>query len=82
MQLAFRYIKGEGVPKDNIHAYKWFYIAEKGGEPTARKALPLLSRKMSRSEIAEAKAMADETMNKNIIKTSLLCELYQQFCGK
>ena len=82
MQLAFRYFKGEGVPKDIVHAYKWFYIAEKGGEPTAKKALRPLSRKMSRSEIAEAKTMADETIDKVVINTSLLCELYQQFCGK
>ncbi len=82
MQLAFRYLEGEGVPKDNVHAYKWFYIAEKAGEPRAKRALPLLSRNMSRSEIAEAKTLADETTAKFVINTNLLCALYNQFCGK
>lgn len=82
MQLAFRYLDGEGVPKDNVHAYKWFYIAEKGGEPRAKGALPLLSRNMSRSEIAEAKTLADDTTAKFVINTNLLCALYNQFCGK
>lgn len=82
MQLAFRYLEGEGVPKDNVHAYKWFYIAEKADEPRAKRALPLLSRNMSRSEIAEAKTLADETTAKFVINTNLLCALYNQFCGK
>ena len=82
MQLAFRYLDGEGVPKDNVRAYKWFYIAEKSGELTARKALPLLADKISGSEIAEAKTLADQTMEKLVIDTKQLCTLYGQFCKK
>lgn len=82
MQLAFRYFDGEGLPQDNVLAYKWFYIAAKGGEPTAVRALPLISKKMTRAEIAQARAQAEETMNKAVINTIQLCELYQQFCPK
>lgn len=82
MQLAFRYLNGEGVPKNNIDAYMWLYIAAKLGEPIAKDTLPPLSRKMSRSEIADAKTLADAATAKFIINTNLLCALYNQFCGK
>jgi hypothetical protein len=80
MQLAFRYNKGEGVPKDNVQAYMWFYIAEKGGDPLAKKARPLSAKKISKSQVDEAKAMARVVME-TPINVKQLCELYQQFCG-
>ena len=82
MQLAFRYNKGEGLPKDNVRAYKWFYIAEKGGDQIAGRALPLLAREMADSQIEDATSMAGVTMQKLVVNTGLLCELYQQFCGE
>lgn len=79
MQLAFRYNKGEGVPKDAVKAYMWFYIAAQGGDPLAKKALPLSARKISRSQATEARSMARIVMERPIDKTQL-CELYKQFC--
>ena len=79
MQLAFMYTKGESVPKDDVQAYMWFYIADKGDNPLAKKALPLSSKKMSRPQVA--KAMARDMM-KIPINTIQLCELYQQFCDR
>lgn len=80
MQLAFRYLNGEGVVKDDVRAHMWFFIAAKGGDPLAMKALPLSSRRLSMSQVAEAEAMAEEMM-KRTINTSQLCAVYQQFCA-
>jgi len=81
MQLAFRYLKGEGVQKDDVRAYMWFYIAEKGGDSFAKKALPLLAKRISRAQVIEAKAMAKKIMERPI-NSAQLCALYQQFCGR
>ncbi len=81
MQLAFRYMKGEGVPKDDVRAYMWLYLADKGGDPMAAKALPLQARELSRDQVAEAEVMAREAMDKPVNRTQL-CELYQQFCDR
>lgn len=80
MQLAFRYIQGDGVAPDNTQAYKWFYLAGQGNDPTAGKALPLLSREMSKSEISIAETMAETSLQTIIINTRQLCDIYQQFC--
>jgi len=79
MHLAFLYHDGEGVPKDAVKAYMWFFIAAKGGDPAARKALPLMAKKISRSQAAEARAMADKVMERTI-NMAQLCAVYQQFC--
>lgn len=80
MQLAFRYDDGQGVPKDDVKAYMWFFIAAKGGDPSARKALPLFARRISRSQAAEARTMAEKVMQRQI-NVAQLCVIYQQFCN-
>ena len=37
--IARMYILGEGVPRNNIEAYKWLTIADRSGRPEARAAL-------------------------------------------
>lgn len=81
MQLGFRYYAGEGVPKDNVQAYKWFYIAAKAGETTSNKAMRLLAKKMSFSQINEAKTQARRLMKQLAIDTNQLCSIYDQFCS-
>lgn len=82
MQLAFRYAEGEGVPKDNVQAYTWFYIADKMGDPIAKKALRPFSKKMTRSEINRAETMAKKIMGETTIDAKQLCAVYQKFCDK
>ena len=81
MQLGFRFNDGEGVPKDYVQAYKWFYIAAKSGETVSKKSLRLLSKKMSFSQIEEAKTQAANLMKRQHINTNQLCAIYGQFCG-
>jgi hypothetical protein len=81
MQIAFRYLNGEGVAKDDVRAHMWFFIADKGGDPIATKALALSSNRLSTRQVAEAEAMARDMM-KRAINSSQLCALYQQFCGR
>lgn len=74
MQLAFRYLKGEGVQQDDVRAYMWFYLAEKGGDSFAKRALPLLAKKISRAQVIEAKATARKIMERPI-NSAQLCAL-------
>jgi len=82
MQLAFRYHDGDGIPQDDARAYMWMFIAKKLGDPTARKALPLLAKKISFKGVSRGKKMAKEKMDQMIIRTGILCELYDQFCSR
>jgi TPR repeat protein len=55
--LAVMMVNGEGGPKDLVHAYCWFYIADKGGVATAKAAMQELSGKMTPDERAQAEAL-------------------------
>lgn len=81
MQLGFRYYAGEGVPKDFVQAYKWFYIAALSGEKTSKKSMSLLAKKMSFSQINEAKAQARKLIKQLVIERNQLCSIYGQFCS-
>jgi TPR repeat protein len=80
MQLGFRYRNGEGVPKDAVAAYQWFYLADKGGDPLARKALPLQERELNDAQVREARASAAKTMQERI-NARQLCAIYEVGCG-
>ena len=48
-----RYLKGEGIPKDYVEAYKWLLLAAAQGDENSTKAIPLLETLMSREQVAE-----------------------------
>ena len=55
---------GRGVQKSNVDAYKWALIASSGGNSTedrngAQQLMAQLARRMSDSEVANAKSLAD-----------------------
>lgn len=57
-KLGFLYAVGNDVlPKDYVQAYKWFSLAEKQGDKEAANALGIITKRMSASELAEAKAL-------------------------
>lgn len=56
--LGFRYANGRGVAKDYVEAYAWTLLAAAQGDEDARKLMPLLEKKMSREQIAEAQKRA------------------------
>ncbi len=62
--LSGLYAIGRGVQKSNVDAYKWALIASSGGNSTedrngAQQLMAQLARRMSDSEVANAKSQAD-----------------------
>ena len=58
--LAICYMKGQGVSRDVVQAYKWFYLASARGYAEPRKILPELVKSMTPDQIAEAQTLARE----------------------
>ncbi|MBU0516800.1 MAG: sel1 repeat family protein [Proteobacteria bacterium] len=56
--LGVCYLKGEGVPRDYVRAYKWILLAAGQGHPKAIRVGPILARRMTPAQIAEAKRLA------------------------
>ncbi len=56
--LGVCYYKGEGVPKDFVAAYKWISLAARQGHRKAIRVLPIVARRMTPAQIAEAKRLA------------------------
>src|SRR5262249_2832452 len=67
MNLGRLYFEGSGVDKDQVEAYKWFYIANLSGEGTANHYLqqlrgndPLHNQGLAPAQIKEAELRARE----------------------
>jgi uncharacterized protein len=54
MMLGFLYADGEGVPQDNVEAYKWFESAAAHGDNNALAARKNLEAEMTQAQIVEA----------------------------
>lgn len=49
---------GNGIPKDDIQAYAWFYLAKSNGANEAADALNDISRDLTIGQLTEAKELA------------------------
>jgi TPR repeat protein len=58
--LGVMYLKGQGVQQDYVRAHLWFDLAAAHESDDASKNLQLVSKKMTRAQIAEAKRLARE----------------------
>ena len=56
--LALMHIRGEGVSQDNVRAHFWFSVSSAGGYTKAGAGQRALAKKMSRTQIATAQALA------------------------
>jgi TPR repeat protein len=56
--LGINYSRGEGVPKNDIEAYKWFSIAAANGLDKSAKRRDSLAQSISREEIVEGQRRA------------------------
>lgn len=57
-RLGIMYSTGQGVPRDNVAAHKWFNLAAMAGSEEARTWRKQLAEEMSATEIAEAQRQA------------------------
>ncbi len=62
--LGMLYYQGVGVPKDLPHAYMWVQIAALQGDERSERTLKLVGTDMSPGQIAEAKELARDWMNR------------------
>lgn len=59
-KLGAMYALGDGVPQDYLQAAKWITLAKTNGDHSADKLLPIVTKYMTASQIAEAKKLARE----------------------
>lgn len=60
MCLGMAYIRGQGVPKDNVMAYKWLNLSAAGGDERPRKIRDEMGKWMPPSEVHEAQKLSRE----------------------
>ena len=60
--LGFLYGTGSGVPEDDTVAYMWWNIAAAQGNEDAKKNKGLISKIMTKEQIAEAQKLSREWM--------------------
>ena len=66
--LGILYAKGNGVPQDNVLAYKWMNLAAAGGFTEAEKNRRIISGQMTREQIAEGQRLSREWLAKRDAK--------------
>ena len=59
-RLGNMYDVGEGVPENDIKAYAWYSLAKAQGDEDAEKKIEKLKKILTREQIAQAQALADE----------------------
>ena len=57
------------VPKDDIEAYKWYNLAEIGGEKTAKQLRDDIAKKMTATQILQALHESDSFVPHNKISS-------------
>jgi TPR repeat protein len=63
--LAQMYETGRGVPKDDIEAYKWFFLSAKNGSKEAITSRNALEKRLSAQQMDEAKQRAEAPRKTN-----------------
>tara|TARA_B110000467_G_scaffold136250_1_gene133650 strand:- start:176 stop:553 length:378 start_codon:yes stop_codon:yes gene_type:complete len=58
--LGWMYEKGQGVPKDNVYAHKWWDIAASSGDKDAVSGRDAISKRMNSIDISTAQKLARE----------------------
>jgi TPR repeat protein len=63
--LGFMYDYGEGVLQDNVLAHMWYNIASANGNELSRESRDIITKRMTREQIADAQARARVCMASN-----------------
>ena len=58
--LALMYAPGRGVPQDYKEAYAWWSVAKANGNELAVTNLGIVTKKMTKEQIVQAKSLATE----------------------
>lgn len=63
--LGFMYATGKGVQRDNALAHMWYNIGNANGDAQSGQNRDIISKRMSREQIAHAQARADVCITSN-----------------
>ncbi len=74
MRLAELLCAGDGLPKDNVEAYKWLEVAASKESRAAAKERDALAQKMSPEQVARARELAKRFQPKPSPASSLWIE--------
>jgi TPR repeat protein len=69
LDLGYLYEQGKGVPLNYVSAYTWYRAAASGGEERAAGRLKSLSAVMTKEQISQARAAADD-LSKSLPKVN------------
>ena len=59
------YANGEGLPQDDVEAYKWWNLAAAQGEAFAKSNKEIVERVMTKQQIAEGQRLSREWFNEH-----------------
>jgi TPR repeat protein len=65
VNLGLAYYDGQGVPQDHATAHMWFSLAAENGDKEGAKARDLLAKSMTPAQIAKARKLAREWLEKH-----------------
>ena len=57
--MGIHYAKGLGVRKDYVQSCAWLLLASEKGDPAILRALQEVGKKLNRSQLDDARALAD-----------------------
>ncbi len=63
--LGLMYQKGQGAPRDNLHAHMWFNIAASDGHESAKLERDAIAKEMLPADISRAQDMVQECVASN-----------------
>src|SRR6266576_1574952 len=73
LDLGYLYEQGKGVPLNYVSAYTWYTAAASGGEERAARRLKSLSARITKEQISQARAAADD-LSKSLPKINGVTE--------
>jgi TPR repeat protein len=69
------YLQGQGVSRDPVQAYKWFKLAQLGGDEEAAKNLDAMMSTMTKEQVDAGKNLVKESHPQIPVPASLVNEL-------
>ena len=60
LKLGLMYADGDGVPENDVQAYKWWNLAAAQGHESAKHDKAIIEKTMTREQIAEAQRLSTE----------------------
>jgi len=64
LNLGTMYYNGQGVPKDLVEAYAWWFISAAGGDADAANNCSVVARELTPEQLSQGQKRASELLEK------------------